>query len=62
MNYCDFIAAIEADPNKKITGLKVKDFLALRQHVILCIKCNQAVSRTLRRAPKKTMDQLHGEN
>ena len=39
MDYCELIAAIGRDPSKIVSGLKVRDFLLMKQHYNECDKC-----------------------
>lgn len=49
MDCCQFIADIKQDPAKQITGLKIKDFLALKEHITVCYKCADAVDEIIER-------------
>lgn len=49
MDYCKFIDEIKQDPAKKITGLKIRDFLALKEHIADCHTCADAVDNILER-------------
>lgn len=46
-DYCEFFRNIEADPNKIVTGLTVRDFLKARMHLASCDECKGCAERTL---------------
>ncbi len=44
-NMCKFIAEIEQDPEALVTGMTIKDYLLLRQHIQDCDNCYLATER-----------------
>lgn len=44
-DFCELIAQIEADPEALVTGLTIRDYLMLRQHIVLCQKCSDSADR-----------------
>lgn len=44
-NFCEFIAAIERDPEAPVYGLTVRDRLMIEDHINNCEKCGAAADR-----------------
>jgi hypothetical protein len=53
-NICDFIQKIYEDPLKKITGLTVRNYMQIQEHMEQCPECCRKVDEVLARpeAPK----------
>jgi hypothetical protein len=44
-DWCKFFQEIEENPKRLITGLKIRDYLAMREHVQSCDACYNRVQR-----------------
>lgn len=53
--FCAFFQRIERDPAKIVTGLKVRDLIAARAHVVDCQACSDILDRVLAQAPAKPL-------
>jgi hypothetical protein len=52
---CKFFRDIEANPKKLIIGLKVRDYLALKNHIDGCDSCYNIVQRVDSSNPDKSI-------
>ena len=62
IDFCEYIADIEANPKAIAPPLTVRQFYALREHVNGCKTCSTRVDRVLASAPKQNRTDLVGEN
>ncbi len=51
-NFCDFFAAIEANPTAIVEEFTIRDYLNARMHIETCQKCKDSADRVLAKAPK----------
>lgn len=49
---CAFIDKIDKDPAQQVKGLRVRDYLMIRSHIVTCKTCSDKVNSVLERAPK----------
>ena len=46
-SFCQFIADICKDPSKIVTGVKVRELVALQEHVLVCDTCSDLIDQTI---------------
>lgn len=50
---CQIIGHIAANPEEIVDYLTVGDFLQMRQHVVVCEKCSEAIEKTVENKPEE---------
>jgi hypothetical protein len=48
---CEYFKKVAADPSALAPPLTVREFLQLRQHILVCQECSDLVDKTLENAP-----------
>ena len=59
---CQFVADIQKDPNKIITGLTLRKFTALQAHILVCETCSPIVDDILVKGKDIPSDPNNGWN
>jgi len=44
---CQFIADVCKDPSQIVTGLKVRELVALQEHVLVCDTCSDLIDQAI---------------
>jgi hypothetical protein len=50
LSLCEFIAAIKKDPTAKIENLSIREFYALKAHILVCQICSETVDEIVAKA------------
>ncbi len=59
---CKFFAGIEAAPEAIVSGITVRDYLLLREHLVTCDKCFEIAERISSQFKPQTFMDIMGEN
>ena len=54
-DWCQFFKRIDRDPAAIISGLNLRDIRFMREHVNVCLECNDIVTRTIAKASPRAL-------
>lgn len=57
---CAFIQRIETNPEEKITGVTIGDFLQMQHHITVCKPCDDSSRRVVERGYREGKLQKEG--
>ena len=51
-NWCEFFKLVEQDPFALVTDFTIRDYYEARQHVNICVPCQESADRVLAKHKK----------